>query len=698
MSTTRLRRFLAAGLLLPLTGYAASVPSTRDAGSERTEDSMSAAMGTTLYLEVSLDGRPTHTIVSFLEGSTGLLIQQRDLSSLGLRLPSVGRAAQAAEWVNLNAIAGLQYRLNRARQTIDLRAADDLRAPLRIGQMERSVPKAATATGLVVNYDALGQRSSFATATSSIAVSSEQRLFSPLGILSNTGIARCCADHPDYIRASTYYQYDDPATLTTVQAGDALTSSLSWSRPVRFAGLQWRRNFALDPQLITFPMPQLAGSAALPSTVDLYVNNMRQYSAEVPAGPFVIDHPIGLTGAGLATLIVRDEFGRAVSTSLPIYVDSRLLAQGLSSYSLEAGALRYGYGLQSSEYAGHAAFSGTYRYGISERLTLEGHGEASGALLSSGLGALLQVGDAGVLHTASAGSTDRDGAGAQYLLGYQLILPLVTISAQSVRASGHYRDLASLGAFAPARRTDQVSASTVVGGRNTLGMSYLRLDDRFVGHSEIWSAWCSASLGGTASAFLSVSEERARSGSAVIWVGLSAALGERTSGSSDFADTGGHTNYGVSAVRSAQYSGGWEWALQARRAQGSTSSFVRAGYLGQYGEIAATANTIGGHTELSIEDLGSLVVMDGTVEAARRIGAGFAMVSTNGVAGVPVLHENRLIGLTDSSGHLLVPELNPYDRNSVSIDALTLPTDAKIPLDRQELIPRGNSGVLADFH
>jgi outer membrane usher protein len=57
---------------------------------------------------------------------------------------------------------------------------------------------------------------------------------------------------------------------------------------------------------------------------------------------------------------------------------------------------------------------------------------------------------------------------------------------------------------------------------------------------------------------------------------------------------------------------------------------------------------------------GALVFMDGGVHAARQVGAGFALVSTDGVGGVPVLQENQVIGKTSGSGYLLVPNLNPY--------------------------------------
>src|SRR5690606_25058498 len=100
--------------------------------------------------------------------------------------------------------------------------------------------------------------------------------------------------------------HSDPQSLVTTQVGDTISGSLSWTRSLRMAGLQWRRNFSLRPDLITFPMPAFGGSAVVPSTVDVYINNIRRYSGNVPSGPFVIDNVAGITGFGQANVITRD--------------------------------------------------------------------------------------------------------------------------------------------------------------------------------------------------------------------------------------------------------------------------------------------------------------------------------------------------------------------------------------------------------
>jgi len=92
-------------------------------------------------------------------------------------------------------------------------------------------------------------------------------------------------------------------------AGDLITGGLSWTRPVRLGGIQWRRNFGVRPDLITYPIPSFASQATVPSTVELLVNNIQQFGTQVNDGPFVLDTFPRISGAGEATLVVRDALG-----------------------------------------------------------------------------------------------------------------------------------------------------------------------------------------------------------------------------------------------------------------------------------------------------------------------------------------------------------------------------------------------------
>jgi outer membrane usher protein len=112
------------------------------------------------------------------------------------------------------------------------------------------------------------------------------------------------------IRTDTYWRTDLPGRMDTLVIGDTVSSGRAWSRPVRYGGLRYARDFTLAPGYITYPTPSITASAALPSTVDLLVNNRRATSSAVQPGPFDLTELPIVTGAGQLQLIVRDMLGR----------------------------------------------------------------------------------------------------------------------------------------------------------------------------------------------------------------------------------------------------------------------------------------------------------------------------------------------------------------------------------------------------
>jgi outer membrane usher protein len=88
--------------------------------------------------------------------------------------------------------------------------------------------------------------------------------------------------------------------------------------------------------------------------------------------------------------------------------------------------------------------------------------------------------------------------------------------------------------------------------------------------------------------------------------------------------------------------------------------------------------------------------LGGGVFFANRIDDAFAVVET-GVPGIEVFHQNRLAGITDSSGRALVPGLQSYQNNKIDIDTTKLPIDADIATTENWVAPADRSGVRLTF-
>ena len=338
-----------------------------------------------------------------------------------------------------------------------------------------------------------------------------------------------------------------PATLTSTQFGDTISSSLSWTRSLRIGGVQWRSNFGLRPDLVTFPVPALSGSAVVPTSVDLYVNNVRQFSGDVPGGPFVINSVPGITGSGNATVVTRDALGRSVSTSIPLYIDTRLLAPGLASYSVEAGFLRRAYGITSFDYAHTPAASGSLRYGISEadRRGARGSDERRLQRRRGRPRAHRQR----RRRQRVAGRQRTRGAGAQVGFGYQYVTPRVSIDAQTLRAFGGYGDLGAREGIPVSSATDRITVSFPFLRAQTLSFSYLGLKYPGIDASRIGSIAYLVNLGMLTSLTVSAFQDFRQRDTRGFFASVSIGLGGNTSVSASAGRQNGESTYAVNASR-----------------------------------------------------------------------------------------------------------------------------------------------------
>jgi outer membrane usher protein len=461
-------------------------------------------------------------------------------------------------------------------------------------------------------------------------------------------------------------------------------------------GVQWKRSFDLRPDLLTFPAAALGGSAVVPSAVTLYLNGVRQLETAVPSGPFIINQVAGINGAGQATLVTRDAAGRAVSTTLPLYVDTRMLAAGLTDYSVELGVLRRRYTTASFDYARTPAASASLRRGLSDSLTLEAHAEGGSGVLNGGAGLLWRLGQAGVVSAslAASGGGGWGRRGRQATLGYQYLSPRFSVDLQSQRADAGYSDLGTLEG-GPACAPTTASTSTCRWARARAWASA----------PSACASRCAAGAGagavvfGHAGARPVPQRQRlprpARPKARGVFFSLSGTLGERISATVSRSRQNDVRTTTTTLSRSAVWRR-LRLGPASGQHNGATQYQAQGLYLGNYGQVSARMLENNGQRTSAVDVAGALVLMDGGVHAARQVG-GFALVSTDGVGGVPVLQENQVIGKTSGSGYMLVPNLNPYFINQIGIDPSSLPLDARIASTGQGVVPARLSGVLVRF-
>lgn len=561
--------------------------------------------------------------------------------------------------------------------------------------------------GAVLNYDLYGQRVDGGHV--SLSAWSELRYFDHQGTFSSDGvwlqsISGNRSAQQGYTRYDTYWSTQDEVRRINMIVGDVATDALSWSNSVRIGGVQWARDFSVRPDLITYPLPSFNGSAALPSTVDVFVNGYRNSSNSIQPGPFSLTNLPFISGGGDAVIVTTDALGRRVATSLPFYVSSHLLTPGLDDYSLAGGLMRQGYGLRNIDYD-QPVMSGSYRRGITDWLTLEGHTEAAGSLMLGGIGSLIKVGCWGVVNGALTGSGADSHTGNQYNGGYQYSNRYYTLSLQHSWRSPQYTNLARYGGHpgqgnigsALSRYSAQYSASTTLNQYGNLGAAWIDIRSASGERASLWTFSWSKNLWGGASMILSGSRDRQQRD----WSGVLTLFmpwQERISaGVNSERDSNGRTAQRLSLSRAMPTDGGLAWdvsyALMQRQADYQQ---VNLDYRSAYYDVAGGyyGNS---HNQTEWADVsGALLWMDQQLFVSSPINNAFVLVKT-GYPSVGLSYENQRVGATDRRGYLLVPGISAWYAGKYRIDTLDLPAEMTTPRVEQRVAVRRRSGYLLDF-
>ncbi len=686
----------ATGASMPTPARPLPLPDPRPADATQTQE---------LHLEVHINREPAGTLAHFKLQAQTLYASASTLRELGLRLPN-NVAADAAS-IPLNQLPGIHIDYDPRNQRLALQVPMPLLdrpvTRLRAGTLIDTPAVSDSSPGLLLNYDLHAQQ---VRGDRAISGYSELRLFGlGPGTWSTSQTSRLVTGssghHGGTTRLDSRWQLDLPGPMLSLSVGDQLTGALDWSRSARIGGLHLSRNFSLQPYRVTTPLASFAGEAVLPSTVDLYINGLRQASHRVAPGRFQLDSTPALNGTGQAQLLVTDINGQSRSLEFALYGAPELLQAGLSDWSLDIGVLRRDYGIRSFAYDHRPLISGSLRRGLSDQLTLETHAEYTRSLRVAGIGAIALLGRrTGVLNASYSSSQAADQRGHQHTLGYQWSAPGFSISAATQRRSQYFVDApAHLTGTLPARRSDQLFIGFGNARSGQFSLNYIIQDYPGSPRTRLLGAGWSRSLRGQAWISTQIHRDLDTRGMDSAYLYFSLPLDRRTQLSASVRHSADGDVVAMETNRSPPLdSGGWGWRVQTRMGaqRGQTAEI---NYLDDHGRWRVGLDRDNNAGALAyLDGTGSVAWFGSGLHTLRRADDAFALVSTNGMPGVAVRLENRLVGTTDERGELLVAPLRAWQRNLLSIDPLQLPADVEVDVVQQHVVPAARSGVRAAFH
>lgn len=654
-----------------------------------------------LIFEMVINGQAVPARRPMVRRGTSIFVDKSELDAWHLALPaSSPLLIDGSSHYDLRSLPFIKLHIDEATQTIHIDALPEaFRESYARQRLPARLPVSESVPGAFLNYDVAlerGRRGTQATGYFDAAVSGKYGL----GVTSLLSGQSSFVNNRTTTRLDSFYRLDDPDSLKRLTIGDTIARSAGWSTPFRYGGVQWGTQFALQPGYISYPTPTLRGSAALPSAVEVYVNDTLRYQGRTDAGPFAVSNVPVLTGAGEMRFATTDALGVQRVVVAPYYVSSSLLRAGLSDYSVEFGWTRLNYGQRSFDY-GRPFGSGTWRKGVNDATTLDLHGEVSANSATGGGGLAWVVNPLGEFSVHAAASTDSAlGSGHLLRTSFTHAAANWSFAATQQMASPGFTQIAWQDSPTHVRGQNQLFVGRSFGRLGSLGTSYTRLrynsEERIAVVTANWSI--PVAQGGSLSAYLARTQQQ--TGSAVASIGLSVSLPleSRQVASVSTQRVAGRstTTADVSRAASGEIDGSYGYRVAAARG-GDSRSVATLDRLGRYGTMVAEAASSRGDAALRLRASGAVGSAGGLLFAARQSDDAFALVTVPGAAGLAIYRENQHVATTDKHGRAILSGLRAYESNRVSINSNDLPIDVLVGADVIQVVPRYKGVAKATF-
>ncbi|WP_151762200.1 fimbria/pilus outer membrane usher protein [Acinetobacter seifertii] len=677
---------------------------------------------TQLFLNISINSNTSEDLFSVKQSKDEkLYIRSSDLKALRLKMDE---HVPDSQWVCINELKGIQFKYLENEQSLNLQVPASMLSDYSVdltGQptTNTNLLKMKPLNAAILNY------SMYHTITNDEGIfsgSAEGIFNSALGNFSSgvlyNGNNENSYSHEKWVRLESKWQYVDPEKVRIYTLGDFVSNSSDWGSSVRLAGLQWSSAYTQRGDIVTSALPQFSGSAALPSTLDLYVNQQKIYSGLVPSGPFDIKQLPFISGNEV-TLVTTDATGQQTITKKPYYFSSKILAKGINEFSVDVGVPRYNYGLYSNDYDDATFASGAIRHGYSNSLTLSGGAEASTDGLSNvGMGFAKNLFGVGVINADIAASQYKDENGYSALVGLEgRISKNISFNTSYRKVFDNYFDLARVSQIRYLKE-NQVNAES----QNYL--SYSALADEiiraginynfytgygvYVGYNQIKYSdnsykLLSANLSGTLNKnwgfYSSAYKDYENHKDYGIYFALRYTPSTRVNAISSVSSDSGRLSYRQEVfVLSEPQVGSFGWGGYVERNQDThdNNASVYGSYRARAAYLTGRYNRIGDNDQVALSATGSLVAAAGRIFAANEIGDGYAVV-TNAGPQSQILNGGINLGTTDKSGRFLIPSLMPYRENHIYLDPSYLPLNWNVKSTDQKTVVGYRQGTLVDF-
>lgn len=663
--------------------------------------STAVASDEVLYLTIRVNGVPVGGLFQIHKQGQQFFLGKDDFNKLNLNSDGLTLSSQQ---VGLASHPGLDVHYDDLQQQLDIQA--DIKWLGGNQQLKSSdnglisnAEYSAPVRGAALNYSFYGSEQ---RAGQSLSAYTQLRSFGlGPGNFTSSFNSRfehmATADISSSQRLMTSWTYNNPDKLLSLTLGDSYTDAQTWTQSVRIGGFSLSHNYALQPNFNTSARDILSDTVALPSTVDLYVQGIRQSTRQVDPGQFTLNTSPVFTGNSNARVVITDINGQQRVINLNLYGSDQLLTPGIGAWSINGGWLREDYALRSFSYRPEFMTSANGRYGLSNTLTAEGHTELGQPLQNGGVGANYLLSPwLGMLHTDYSVSRYSGQQGTQRGVGWQWSNQQLTISATRNQRSLHYADMSVLADGQLATRSDNAFVSWSLKTFGTFGVSWIQRQYRDINTDYAGLSWSRAfahHLSVSASLTRAMDQEHGTT----LYLNLSLPLNDDNYLSLQHSRANNTNSQQVSWTKTL-VGNKPGWGADVSIMQGAEdNSHLDYRYRSSWSDSEFGYNRSDKQNNYYATLSGAIGWFNNGLYATRELGDAFAIVDTGGVPHIPVFLSHQPAGTTDSHGRLFLNNLLPNYRNPVTIDVLSLPLDYRALYTEQQAIPASGGGASVNF-
>lgn len=633
-------------------------------------------------------------------------IAAQDLPRLRLRADGPGRVAAGGDYHSLRALSGGAVTFDEATLTLEIAVRPGELEPTRLDLARRPPPPPISRppTSAILNYRA-GVRHSD-TGPLQLRLTGELNVRLGEALVRQEAKVETGRGVPAFARGATQLIWDDRLNGRRVLAGDQLTIGGPFGSVVPVAGVSLTKLYAITPDVLYQPTATAQVTATTPSQVEVTVDGVPVYRANVPPGPVALQNLHYYSGVRNVQVTVTDAAGQRQVYTQPFLFTDTVLAEGMHEYSYFAGRRSELAADDSFRYR-EAVWQGFHRYGLNDHVTLEAGGEGSADFANAGAGIALRSDRVGLLSLGALHSVDRvsDRSAQGWSARYTYIAPRATFYASRRRLEHGFRTFGTVAGSTGLLSETRIGGSAQLTDAMNMSADFtrtsetsgvrknhaVRLSSRIGRLSTLYAEYL-RSTGDTGSfwnfnVYLRVELEGQQWVSGHLRTSENYRAIEAEAGKQLPQGEGFGYRVGTLAARSSgrdihQVNGFATWNLQPVSVDVAASTLLRGGS-SHYLEAGVS---------------GAVVALDGFVGATRHVPDGFALARL-GVPqpGVDVFLNNQLQGKTDAQGTLLIPNVGAFGRQDVSLDDKQLSMQYNVARKRVTIAPPYRSGTLVTF-